>query len=376
MSKYKIKDLADEISERVNDPKKSGFDKFIGLEHYTSGEARITRFGSTANLDSSAKIFHSGDILIARRNVYLKRAGIVDFDGLTSGDSIVIRAKNDTIRQILPFIFNTEQFWDFATQFADGSMSKRLSPKILMEYEINLSDDEKEREKLAKTLWAINDTLDSYKEMLKQSDELIKAKFVEMFGDPILNDKNLPTKQLSQCITLKGPKEISPKDNVWNLNLDMVESGTGDIIQKVIVPRDKLGTSVYYFNNEYILYSKLRPYLNKVVLPDEDGYATTELVPMKPYDFINKTFLASLLRSDSFVNYINKLSFGAKMPRAPMDKIRNFPIILPQLELQSIFEKYVIEINQSKLILKKCILKLEALYKKIVNQYITKEENE
>lgn len=379
MSKVKLGDVVVRIKDSV-DRNNTDLLYYIGGEHFDERSLTVTRKGiikgSTIGPAFSTK-FRSGDVLLMSRNPHLRKAGMVNFEGICSDVSYIIRTRDENVimQKFIPILFQSDAFWTFAEKNKKGSTNFFLNWSDFERFEFDLPDHETQ-EKLCKTLWAINDTLDSYKEMLKQSDEFVKAKFVEMFGDPILNDKSLPTKQLSQCITLKGPKEISPKDNVWNLNLDMVESGTGDIIQKVIVPRDKLGTSVYYFNNEYILYSKLRPYLNKVVLPDEDGYATTELVPMKPYDFINKTFLACLLRSDSFVNYINKLSFGAKMPRAPMDKIRNFPIILPQLELQSIFEKYVIEINQSKLILKKCILKLEALYKKIVNQYITKEENE
>ena len=163
MSKYKIKDLACEISQRIDNPKTCEYTKFVGLEHYDSGEVIISRYGKTDNLDSSVKEFKSGDILIARRNVYLKRAGLVDFDGVTSGDSIVIRANNEIIKRLLPFVFNTKEFWDFANQFADGSMSKRLSPKLLMEYETELPDEDEERIKLADLLWSVFDTMMSYK---------------------------------------------------------------------------------------------------------------------------------------------------------------------------------------------------------------------
>ena len=172
MSKYKIKDLAVEISQRIDNPKTSGYDKFVGLEHYDSGEVMISRYGKTDNLDSSVKLFQKGDVLIARRNVYLRRAGLVDFDGVTSGDSIVVRANDEIIQRLLPFVFNTKEFWDFANQFADGSMSKRLSPKLLMDYETELPDTNDDRTKLADLLWSVFDTMTSYKELIKQSDEL------------------------------------------------------------------------------------------------------------------------------------------------------------------------------------------------------------
>ena len=85
MSRMKLKDIALEKNERVDNPSQSPYNLFVGLEHYDSGEATIRRYGSTERLESTMKVFHAGDVLIARRNVYLKRAATVNFDGLTSG---------------------------------------------------------------------------------------------------------------------------------------------------------------------------------------------------------------------------------------------------------------------------------------------------
>ena len=183
MKHYKLADVAVEINDRENNPSASKYDCFVGLEHYVSGEVIIRNYGSTEKLESTMKVFRSGDILVARRNVYLKRAATVDFDGLTSGDSIVLRAKNPTIGRILPFVLNTDEFWDFADQYSDGTMSKRLSPKTLMQYEFDLPNDD-ELEAFADTLWAANDTKEAYQRLLFQTDELVKSQFIEMFGDP------------------------------------------------------------------------------------------------------------------------------------------------------------------------------------------------
>lgn len=177
MSRMKIKDVAFEKNERVDTPSQSPYSIFVGLEHYDSGEVTISRHGTTERLESTAKVFHSGDILIARRNVYLKRAATVDFDGLTSGDSIVLHVENETYRRIIPFVLNTDTFWNYANQHADGSMSKRLSPKLLMEYEFSLPDDSLDR--IADLLWAMNDTKKAYRNLLAATEELVKARFVE-----------------------------------------------------------------------------------------------------------------------------------------------------------------------------------------------------
>ena len=81
----------------------------------------------------------------------------------------------------------------------------------------------------------------------------------------------------------------------WLLNLDMVESQTGSIIEKVLVKQDEIGNSTIMFDTTNVLYSKLRPYLNKVVVPDEIGFGTSELVPLRPRpDVLNRIFFAYL----------------------------------------------------------------------------------
>ena len=185
MSRMRLKDIAIEKNERVDNPSQSQYSIFVGLEHYDSGEATIRRHGSTERLESTMKVFHSGDILIARRNVYLKRAATVDFDGLTSGDSIVLHIENEAYRRIAPFVLNTNDFWIYANQHADGSMSKRLSPKLLMEYEFSLPGGNLEQ--VADILWAMERVKTAYRELIARTDDLVKSQFIEMFGLPSEN---------------------------------------------------------------------------------------------------------------------------------------------------------------------------------------------
>ena len=194
MSKMKLKDIAVEKNERVDNPSESPYSIFVGLEHYDSGEAIIRRHGSTEMLESTMKVFHAGDILVARRNVYLRRAASVDFDGLTSGDSIVLHIENEAYRQIIPFVLNTDDFWNYANQHADGSMSKRLSPKLLMEYEFSVPDEKLEQ--ITEILWAMERTKNAYRELIAKTDELVKSQFIEEIQPLLETGKTLPLDDL------------------------------------------------------------------------------------------------------------------------------------------------------------------------------------
>ena len=181
-------------------------------------------------------------------------------------------------------------------------------------------------------------------------DYSIKSQFIEMFGDPLVNDKNFKTKSLSVACPFNKYKGTvdSIAGKYWILNLDMIESNTGKIIEKVYQPLNEIGNSTISFDKECVLYSKLRPYLNKVAIPDTTGYATSELISMKTGNEINKYYLAYLLRNESFVTYINSKTAGAKMPRASMDHLRDFPLMIPEIAMQNKFASFVELIDKSK----------------------------
>lgn len=124
-------------------------------------------------------------------------------------------------------------------------------------------------------------------------------------------------------------------DQVWLLNLDQIEPHTGCLLSKQIVNCEEVGNSTNWFDETNVLYSKLRPYLNKVYLPDDKGLCTTELVPLKPNpEFITRDYLAHYLRSDKFLQWVNEQIDGAKMPRVSMKIFWNHEINLPPLEEQ------------------------------------------
>lgn len=128
---------------------------------------------------------------------------------------------------------------------------------------------------------------------------------------------------------------LDDDDQVWLLNLDQVEPHTGRLLSKQFVGFDQAGSSTNWFDESNVLYSKLRPYLNKVYLPDGKGLCTTELVPLKPNpDLITREYLAHYLRSEKFLRWVNEQIDGAKMPRVSMKIFWNHEINLPPLEEQ------------------------------------------
>ena len=161
----KLGTLAEDISVRVDKPGNSEYDRFVGLDNFISGDINIKSWASTKNLTSSAKAFKAGDILFARRNAYLRRASLVDFDGCCSGDAFVIRENKDkVVPGFLAFLMNTNSLWDYANSNAAGTMSKRVKWRDLAEYEF-LLPPKSEQARLAELLWALDEVIEKEKEV-------------------------------------------------------------------------------------------------------------------------------------------------------------------------------------------------------------------
>lgn len=176
-----------------------------------------------------------------------------------------------------------------------------------------------------------------------------QSRFIEMFGNPVTNTQGWKTSKLKDVAPETPSRELL-SGKVGVLNLDMIESNTGKVIKKVYDNVENT-LSVQAFDESNVLFSKLRPYLNKVVVPDEKGLATTELVPLRPNPTkLLKVFLSHLLRSDQFVNFANGIATGTKMPRMPLKELRNFECILPPLNLQNQFVSIAEQSDKSKFV--------------------------
>lgn len=145
-----------------------------------------------------------------------------------------------------------------------------------------------------------------------------------------------PRISIGDLVIDERPKRDSPyASEVWSLNLDQIEANSGRFLSRLLVHPRALGPSTYPFKAGTVLYSKLRPYLNKVVIADKDGYATTELVPLIcDTERLLASYLAYFLRSPEFLNFANTVVAGAKMPRMVMSEFWQYKIPLPPLAEQ------------------------------------------
>lgn len=181
----------------------------VGLEHLDPKELLLTRW-DTSTKTTFTKTFKMGDVLFGRRRAYLKKAAIAPFDGICSSDITVIRAiPGKILPELLPFIIQNDEFFTYAVKNSDGSLSPRAKWSSLKEYSFYLDDDLKEQRELARLLVACHESKIAYSRVLLKCDELIKSRFVEMFGDPVENPKNYPTVSFGSLMSLGADQDSS-----------------------------------------------------------------------------------------------------------------------------------------------------------------------
>ena len=121
---------------------------------------------------------------------------------------------------------------------------------------------------------------------------------------------------------------------MWSLDLEDIEKESGKIIRRVMTNERKISGEKIFFKKEQILYSKLRPYLKKILIAPDKGVCSSELVPFDMIGNCDSKFIVYVLKS-AYVDFlINSVTYGVKMPRVGTDTMINLLIPLPPLAEQ------------------------------------------
>lgn len=306
-------------------------------------------------------LFKSTNLPVVVFGDHTKAIKFIDFPFVMGADGVKILKPKENCD--VKYLYHYLRF----VKIPDAGYSRHF--KFLKEIEIPLPPIS-EQKRIADILDKADELRQKRQQSIAKLDELLQATFIDMFGDPVTNPKGWEVKKIKDVI-----KSFTEKDNfvdedlIWLLNLDMVQSDTGEILGKNLVKYADLNASTRYFNEKTVLYSKLRPYLNKVVIPKENGYCTTELVVLQPNEiFINRYFLAYYLRSSEFLNWANLKVAGAKMPRLNMTDFWQKEIYIPPLEVQNKFAILVEKIETQKQLLTQQLHQQNQLFQSLQHQ--------
>lgn len=356
MAKYRFEQIAINCKEKV---KADDIDTstYIGLEHLDPGCLHVSRWGSAVPIKGDKIVMHEGDVLFGKRNAYLRRAAIAPHDGAFSAHGMIFRPREAVVdKDFFPLFIASDYFFDTAIRISVGSLSPTVNWSDLKNQEFELPDLDTQR-KLAKVLWSLNDTKEAYKKLIAATDELVKSQFMEQFGDPVKNERGYPVLPFAAFASIDAQMttDYAKYADYPHIGIDSIEKDTGRLRGYRTVAEDGVKSGKYVFTKDHIIYSKIRPNLNKVALPTFDGLCSADAYPILPNtENCNKSYLAYVLRSQWFLSYIIPLSGRTNMPKANREQINGFTWPLPPLDLQEQFANLVQQSDKSKFAIQCC----------------------
>ncbi|MDV7426661.1 restriction endonuclease subunit S [Acinetobacter baumannii] len=129
-------------------------------------------------------------------------------------------------------------------------------------------------------------------------------------------------------------EDVQP--DTWVLELEDIEKGTSKLIQRIEASNRPFKSTKNVFKTGDVLYGKLRPYLNKVLVAETDGVCTTEIVPIDAEPFVNNRYLFYWFRGGQFLNYVEAVSYGVNMPRLGTKEGIDAPLVLAPIAEQKV----------------------------------------
>lgn len=180
---------------------------------------------------------------------------------------------------------------------------------------------------------------------IKKLKELKKAIFYDIFGDLRSNTKKWPVKPFSHfaVIDTNMTKDFDKFADKPLIGIANIESNTGKLLDYKTVSQENPVSGKYIFNSKHIIFSKIRPNLNKVALPTFEGLCSADAYPiLVNTENTNRYFFATVLRSQLFLDYILKHSQRTNIPKANKKQLEGFICPAPPVELQNKFESAVL----------------------------------
>ncbi len=365
----KLGDVMDDVSDRVDNPSQSDFVRFVGLEHFVSADLKIKNWGSTENLTSSAKAFQAGDILFARRNAYLRRASLVDFDGCCSGDAFVLRENHEkVVPGFMAFVMNSNALWDYANENAAGTMSQRVKWRDLANYEF-LLPPKSEQARLAELLWAMDEVIEREREVLARLIEVKSALQRKTFEGGFHNYVTIE----QQAKVYSGGTPNRKIDKYWGGSIPWIK--TAEVNYQVINEVEEYITEEGLKNSA----AKLIPVgsvliamygqgvtRGRVAITGIEASCNQACAVVETSDVVNSRFIYSYLEYK--YDDLRSLAHGANQQNLNLGMIKEFKIPDLDTRAKESFLKKKMAIDVNSIEIEGYIFSSKALQKSLINQ--------
>lgn len=229
-------------------------------------------------------------------------------------------------------------------------------------FEVWIHEDLNTQIKIIDILDKSQELIDKRKKQIVELNDLIKSKFIEMFGDLKVNSKQwnvLAFKEFA-IIDTNITKDFEKYANYPHIGIDSIEKNTGNILEYQLVKDCSLKSGKYLFDERHIIYSKIRPNLNKVALPQFKGVCSADAYPILCLDeIVDRNYLGYVFRSEFFLSYILAFSGRTNIPKVNKEQLKGFNMPTPSIDLQNQFASFVKQVDKLKFEMESSLKELE-----------------
>lgn len=245
--------------------------------------------------------------------------------------------------------------------------------KWLKNVEIKYLDAEKQSE-IVEILDKVSSIINRKRQEVNLLDNLIKSRFIELFGDLKTNSKGWQIVGFKDCadIDTNMVHDFEGYEDYPHIGIDSIEKETGRLIGYRTIAEDGVISGKHLFTSEHIIYSKIRPNLNKVAMPDFDGLCSADAYPILVKKGIcNREYFGYTLRSQYFLDYILAFSNRTNLPKVNKRQVEGFTLPLPPIYVQKQFADFVKQVDKSKLLVQKSLEETQQLFDALMQKYFS-----
>lgn len=281
-----------------------------------------------------------------------------------------------------PMILNDYAYYllqslDFTNTGNKAVMGKTLNKAILQNTIVNVHIDLKVQSEIVSVLDKITALIDKRREQLETLDELVKARFVELFGDPVVNPHNYPKVSLSELAEIKiGPfgSLLHKDDYIENghalVNPSHIIDGRVSVDNKLTISDEKYDElSAYHLLVGDVVMGR-RGEMGRCAVVSESGLLCgTGSLLIRTKGSVTADYLQKIISFPTFKKTIEDMAVGQTMPNLNVPIVSNFQIIKPPMEVQKSYYDFVEQMDKLKLEVQKALSQLETLKKSLMQKY-------
>lgn len=290
---------------------------------------------------SSAKIVPCGAILVAMYGATVGRMALLGIDAATN--QAVCNVVPDPSKADTKYVYYAllSKVPDFLRS-AIGGAQPNISQGLIRTTEIPLPPLP-EQERIAAILDKAHAIRRKRQQAIQLADDFLRAVFLDMFGDVIEGGSNVVR---FSDIALLDASMVDPRDEEYSdlihIGPDRVEKKVGKLLPALTAREEGLISKKFLFDDRYVLYSKIRPYLRKCAMAEGVGLCSADMYPVRPIESVaTREFLWMLLLSDFFTAYTESLPARANIPKLNREELEAFTLSLPDYSEQLKFSSIV-----------------------------------